>query len=361
MEANRCIYCSAKADSLEHPLPAAFGEFRDAPLLRDRLCQSCNSTRLGLLDQQLTRCGPEALWRTFYGVQGRTTHARVNVFERGSAGGHRLDLRAMDSALGFDVALQIENGSVRQMRQIVFVEQSGKTHHLPIRHDATPEKLRTDYNRLGIVQPCDDVRIFFDPVTEDWVGKLIEETWPSLQLGPRNAGATGYDGAVGTVVLTNRYFRAIAKIGFHYFLTQFPQHSGHEEMFSRIREYILDETSDVNRANAFVGKRQHALLTEMLDPKVRPNGWRAHLLCAETLPGECLAYVQTFLTGDWQAPIYAVRLANDPSVADCATTGHAYIYYGNGPQGKFAGDALCLESTRADWPAPDFAPVIKSA
>ena len=32
MEAPLCIYCQAPADSLEHPLPAAFGEFEDAPL-----------------------------------------------------------------------------------------------------------------------------------------------------------------------------------------------------------------------------------------------------------------------------------------------------------------------------------------
>jgi hypothetical protein len=64
-----CIYCSESPDSLEHPLPVAFGEFRDAPHLEDRICKQCNN-RLGLLDEQLTRCGPEALFRRFYGIQG---------------------------------------------------------------------------------------------------------------------------------------------------------------------------------------------------------------------------------------------------------------------------------------------------
>ena len=105
-----CIYCSAQADSLEHPLPAAFGEFRDAPLLADRICTPCNNRRLGLLDEQLTRSGPEALLRRFYGIQGRATHDTVNIFQRGSARGHRVDLRSMDPALGYEVALEIENG-----------------------------------------------------------------------------------------------------------------------------------------------------------------------------------------------------------------------------------------------------------
>ena len=160
MEANHCIYCSATADSLEHPLPAALGEFRNAPLLEVRICTPCNN-RLGLLDEQLTRCGPEALLRRFYGVQGRAAHERVNIFERGSAGGRRLDLRSIDKALGIEVALEIENGAPRQMRQIIFVEKSGKTHHLPIKKASTPEKLREDFNRLGVVQPCEDVRIFY--------------------------------------------------------------------------------------------------------------------------------------------------------------------------------------------------------
>jgi hypothetical protein len=360
-----CVYCSESPDSLEHPLPAAFGEFRDAPLLEDRICKQCNN-RLGLLDEQLTRCGPEALFRRFYGIQGRSTHEKVNIFERGSAGGQRLDLRARDHALGIDVLLEIENGTARQMRQIVFVDKSGKTHHLPIRAGSTPEQLRAAYTQLGVVQPCEDVRIFYGPEEKEWVERLIQAAWPSVTFGEGNRGSTMYQGAVGTVGLTNRYFRAVAKMGFHYFLTQFPEYSGDEPMFAEIRQFILEEGGGVDRANAFIGKRQNALLNEMLTPGVRPDKWRAHVLCAEIRPGECLAYVQTFLTEDWPAPIYAVRLAHDAAIVDCRAAGHAYMYYGDGysddrQEGNFSGDALRLETTRADWPPPPLAPVIMSA
>jgi hypothetical protein len=93
--------------------------------------------------------------------------------------------------------------------------------------------------------------------------------------------------------------------------------------FSGIRQFILDETAFVDSANAFIGKREHALIGEMLSPGERPDGWRAHVLCAETRPGECIAYVQTFLSEDWPAPIYAVRLAQDAAIIDCRATGHA--------------------------------------
>ena len=99
----------------------------------------------------------------------------------------------------------------------------------------------------------------------------------------------------------------------------------------------------------------------MLTPGVRPNGWRADALCAEIKPGECLAYVQTFITEDWPMPIYAVRLAREAGIVACRATGHAYVYYGNGPEGSFAGDALKLSTTRADWAPPPLLPVIMSA
>lgn len=99
----------------------------------------------------------------------------------------------------------------------------------------------------------------------------------------------------------------------------------------------------------------------MLTPGMRPDGWRAHVLFAETRPGECIAYVQTFLSEDWPAPIYAVRLAQDAAIIDCRATGHAYMYYRNGPEGNYAGETLKLETTRAEWEPPPFAPVIMSA
>lgn len=143
----------------------------------------CNNTRLGVLDEQFARCGPEALLRRFYGIRGREKHESVNVFERGSAGGHRVDLRGMDKALGIEVALGIENGQARQMREIIFVEQSGKTHHLPIRDGTTPEQLRAAYERLGVVKPCADVRLFCDANERTWVEKLMQAAWPDATFG----------------------------------------------------------------------------------------------------------------------------------------------------------------------------------
>jgi len=48
-------------------------------------------------------------------------------------------------------------------------------------------------------------------------------------------GAKNYEkGAVVELQVTDRYYRAIAKIGFHYFLTQFPAFDGSAPCFSEI-------------------------------------------------------------------------------------------------------------------------------
>lgn len=147
--------------------------------------------------------------------------------------------------------------------------------------------------------------------------------------------------------------------GVHYFLTHFFKYHGDEAIFDAIREFTLDEISKVDRANEFIGKRQIPLLDEMLPPGAHPNGWRAHILCAETKLGECLAHVQLFLTEDWPAPIYTVRLARDPSLASRHAAGHAYVYYQEGPQGQYAGEAYSLGTTRTNIVAPPLVPVVE--
>jgi hypothetical protein len=44
-------------------------------------------------------------------------------------------------------------------------------------------------------------------------------------------------------------------------------------------------------------------------------------------------------------------LAKDAEIVDCRAVGHAYKDYGDDPEGKFAGDALSLETTGVH-PAP---------
>ena len=356
-----CIYCQQIADSLEHPLPAAFGEFENAPQLVDRICRKCNNERLGVLDEQLARCGPEAFIRRFYGVQGRGSHDPVNSFYRGSAKGQRLEMKVFDPKFGFEVLLECDNGVFRQLCQLVFIEQSGgKTHHLPIREGIRPEQLRAAFNNLGVSPPY-DMHVLYGPEELVWIEPLLKATSPAISFGPGTQASSNYP--AGTAVkfsLTNRYFRAVAKIGFHYFLTQFPEFSGHEPAFADLRRFILDETAGVDQANEFVGERPLPLIGEMLNGS-RPDGWVGHALCADISDGECRAHVQLFICEDFQPRIYTVRLGKNAAVQGFPAFGHGYLYYPDGRRGKFSGETVSLTTTRADFGPLPLAAVIKSA
>ncbi len=353
-----CLYCPKEAHSLEHPLPAAFGEFKDAPFLEDRVCTLCNNERLGVLDEQLSRCGPEAVLRRFFGVQGRATHDKVNPHYRGSAGGRRLEMKAYDTEMGMEVELESLHGQVRQSRQIVVVEASGKTHQLPIPPDLRdPEVLRASYLKLGVTQPV-DTRVVCDPEEREWVEPLIKAAWPSVSFGERGLGARNYkEGAIVKLQLTDRYFRAVAKIGFHYFLTQFPAYDGSEPCFSGIRDFIINDGGGLDRVNTFVGARENPLLGPMMCGG-RPDGWIAHVVCAE-IRDELLAHVQLFVCKDYLAPTYTVRLAANVGCTGVQGTGHIYRYFVEGPRGKFSGEARQLIVTHAASELTELKPVIR--
>lgn len=359
MPENTCLYCPKPALSLEHIIPAALGEFEHAPLLQDRICRTCNN-QLGLLDEQMTRSGPEAFIRRYYNITGRPGHESVNPFYRGSAGGKRLEMKAFDPNLGFEILFERTDGDYRQLRQLVFIEQtSRKTGHIPIGEKMTPEELRAAYKRLELTPPL-DMYVICGQEEMQWVQELVSATSPGTGFGPGSQGTKIYgSGTPVSFSLAERYFRAVAKIGFHYFLSQFPQYSGHEQKFADIRRYITTGDKDVNRANEFVGERKVPLVGEALGG-ARPHGWVGHILCADVTNGEYRAHVQTFICEDFQPRIYTILLGRSPHDLANSSAGHAFVYFRGGYHGKFAGEAHPLTPARFEFPPQPLTPVVRS-
>jgi len=296
--------------------------------------------------------------RRCFGVQGRSTHEKVNPHYRRSAGGGRLQLKAFDTEMGVEVELQCFDGQVRQSRQIVIVDTSGKTHHLPIPENISPEQLRMAFLRLNVGDIA-DVRLIYDPKELCWIEPLVKAAFPAVSFfGEGGLGAKNYaDGAVGKIELTDRYFRGIAKIGFHCFLTQFPAYDGSEPYFADIREFIIDDSGrGMDRINQFIGERTIPLLGPMMEG-FRPDGWRAHVLCAE-IGAEYLAHVQLFVCSDYRAPVHTVRPGTNTCGIEVGATGHVYKYFEEGPKGRFAGEARPLKVSHIAL-APPLKPTVR--
>lgn len=344
----KCLYCSSDGGTREHVIPAAFGEFRNAPELPIRLCWDCNNKRLNLLDQQVARCGPEGFMREFYGVKGRSHHTPVNPFVRGSAGGRRLEFSMFDSEVGVEVNLEIQGGVTTQICELILIEKNtGKAHHFPLTEAMTADQLRRQISQRAIPEPY-EARLSCHPHDRAWVENLMKEHSPEMTHSDPKLMNRVIETPQVMFQLGNRYFRGIAKIEFHYFLTQFPEYSGHDPIFSRIRSFIYEERDEpIRYVNEFVHTRHHPLISAMLDSDVRPDGWRAHVLAAETRPGACLAHIQMFLTENNPAHIYTINLAqNDLDVSAYEAHAHIDQYFPDGMEGKFLGEAGSLPSIR---------------
>jgi hypothetical protein len=194
---------------------------------------------------------------------------------------------------------------------------------------------------LGIMEEFES-RVTFDPPTEKWVPELIGKTWPESSMSEGVTGATKFHGGIVKVQITDRYFRAIAKICFHYFLTQFTTFTGQEETFSEVRQFILEDSGDLRpaRINRFISTRNSPLAVPMSNPSIRPNGWLGHLLCAEIRDGVCAAHYEPFISPQGRLRARTVHLGKCQSPQNDAVSAHLHIYYPDGKRGRYSGDAL---------------------
>jgi len=234
----KCIYCEADDVTVEHPLPRALGNFKGYVSLADRVCSRCN-TICGQLDEQLCRSGSEAFFRKYLGITGRPEHEEVNSFYRGSSGGGRLEMLGTNQETGEERELELVGPkNVRELRCVKLVAEDGSAHTIPIKEGMTPEEFRRKVSALGFKFFR---HAYICAATEEipWMESLFDgfkfegKTEWTLPTGP-----VIYGPAAIKFTVTSRYFRAIAKIGFHYFLTKFPRFRGDEPCFSELRNFI---------------------------------------------------------------------------------------------------------------------------
>jgi hypothetical protein len=339
-----CLYCSNAVGSTEHVLPAAFGYFRNAPMLPDRLCSNCNNNRLGVLDEQLARCGVEGFFRKYYGVVGRKEHDSVNPFMRGSAGGKRIEARTFDPVAGREVSVEIGRGQATQLCAISFIEKESRKvlHDIPLNPKMTPEELRAAYDRCKITTPC-DVALASHPHEREWIDPLIQQAWPNVTFSEGTLMSNVIERPVLKFQVTERYHRAFAKLGFHYFLSQFPHFTGREACFVDIRQFIAEDIDDSqDRAISFITERKIPLLNTIANGLTPPDGWRAHVIAAEIRPGGCVAHVQMFITCDWKSPIRTIVLARSEAFTSLEAAGHLFLYHSDEKHDGYAGEAKVL-------------------
>jgi len=331
-----CIYCGASDVTLEHHVPRALGNFKGYVPLADKVCNRCNGI-FGQLDEQLCRCGPEAFFRQYYGITGRRAHEEVNPFYRGSAGGGRLEMLGISHETGEETELEwVGPNSIRELRCAKLVAEDGSTHTIPITDGMTQEDFRKKVKVLGITffkhwdisaapEEIPWVESLLDGFKIERKAEWVQPTGP-IMYGPFSIKVT----------VDSRYFRAIAKIGFHYFLTKFPRFRGDEPCFLGIRHFIMNGCA-IDEIGRFVSQSREQFVHQ-LRAGYRLSVW-GHLVCVEAGYMGFRSKVQLFVGPQNQAVVYTVQLGENPSPIHYSEAyGDFFAYYTPEERSEFVGE-----------------------
>lgn len=333
----RCIYCNREGElSSEHYLPRCLGKFRGYEPLNDRICEGCNNS-FSPLDEQFCRSGPEAIVRDMLGVEGRKGHKKVSPFQRGSAGAERLTFKgraAGEGAAAEEVELDVDRKgrAVRRLRQISFSAGDRRVAVRITDDMREPGHLLAKMKERGVEMATpadDDTEITTAEITGaapdelEWMQHLLSGVRENMLGEPEfRVNEPAPLKVTMRASPTEKYFRGLAKIGFHYFLKHVRGFHGSEDAFADIRGFITNgKAEDVDR---FVSGRTNHLDVNIL-PGESPAGYR-HLLIARASYEQLFCKMQFFIHPKYSSPIYrldrhalpvyTVNLGRNPSRID---------------------------------------------
>jgi hypothetical protein len=333
-----CIYCGEEKEfSREHYLPECLGRFKNFETLDDRVCRECNN-RIGReLEDQFCRAGEVGFLRYGLGIEGKKRKEAVNPFERGSSGSSPLMMKAKIPGQGEEVRLQLVKGTregrtvhVDYIPQVILTTEAGETHHILLTNMTKPEELKEKIDALKIekvkqinVVATADERELVEGLTS-FLPEVKATEWEDLPMSGKTFTQTEYE-------VTDRYFRAIAKIAFHYALKHFRHFRGDEEMFEGIRNFIMNG----GNIQDFVRWSKKQIVE--IKPGYSPSTF-AHVIHARANEQFVWSRLQFFIGPQTIPLVYRVALAvNKPILSYDIMEGHSFCYYEEGIKDGFAG------------------------
>ena len=314
-----CIYCRERqADAREHPLPQSLGGFLNYEPLRDRICQPCNE-EIGKVEQEFARLSPEAVMRSTKWVKrgGRKPRKHRSSFEPQKIGGKHLWFHARDPESGYVLLWQPDTipGSVKPLSQFVILDEG----HNQIGLVPVPTDIHTGRELVKLFEANEvrfPVAILYwkaAPGDEDRIKAMLADWGPTVELtrgkpGPV-PGAKIFRGEV-----TLGYFRALAKIGFHYALTHIPTIAGSEPEFRALREFVRHGTGEPSQ------------FLHRLDKTPTTSGPPGHVLTALAMPESVTVNMQFFIGCEVSLPRWALVIPNPTVLVTTQKVAHYYPY-----------------------------------
>ncbi|MDZ4802707.1 MAG: hypothetical protein SGI92_31485 [Bryobacteraceae bacterium] len=127
--------------------------------------------------------------------------------------------------------------------------------------------------------------------------------------------------------VSSAYFRALAKIGFHYVLTHIPTIVGNEPEFRPLREFIRYGTGEPDR------------FLHRLDETPAANGPPGHVLTAVAIPESITVNMQFFIGCKVNLPQWSLVIPNPTVLVLTQEVAH-YFPYVVADDGSLSGGAV---------------------
>ena len=303
------------------------------------ICSECNKP-ISIAEEQFLRSSPEAFQRLVHGIKGRSYHKVISPFYRGSAGASPIVIKYPYPETDYEILWEILPGTkkLNALRQIGMSIDNGEVIPIPL-----PQKIKSKadllkYLRKHKLEKSVPVYFFTDP--EDWESfqRILLQIWPEKKVKrldvPRKTRKVY---ARTTFSFTSRYFRAIAKIGFHYFLSVFPHRfTGSEPEFGPIRSFIRDGEGE---AEDFILHTERQIIGD-LARGFTTKTW-GHILTAEIKERSLVSKLQFFVGPENIPPVFEIELGSNPNQIICPESyGHFYSYYPDGPEEGYDGKLI---------------------
>jgi hypothetical protein len=312
----------------EHYLPRALGNFQGDERLANRICKTCQQV-CSRLEDVFAHNSAEAFFREMVGRVGRKNHKGKNIFYEPTFGIPPLAILGKHPGHDFEILWELvpdpENPGKHgctPMSQLVFISDDGKTLRLPFRPGKwTADRIKAVLEKSGVkgdhivaVGNTEEEHTEMKALTDVLAPAGKEREVPPLVNG------AGVEGEMKAEI-SEKYVRAIAKVGFHYFLKYFPNFSGMEPEFDDIKTFIYH--GKANRQ--MVRTIDEPFLRDLQQRGARLTKW-CHLLSAESTNRGIEARIQFFAGPEVQPLVWSIAISTKPS-AHVQFTGHAFVYF----------------------------------
>jgi hypothetical protein len=326
------IYCGQHAaDAREHYLPQCRGRFHNFEPLLGKLCQECNEGIGGTLEREFCRRSPEAVLRSVHWIKGQHKRRQGHSYQPEKIGGQHLYFFAPDPETGQSILWQTdkEPRTVKERSQLVICDDAGEvTQHIPIPAEMTTGRDLVElFKAYSVTFPIPKVQVIAASGDEERVQGLFSAIDVDVPMQRRAAGRVAQQFFTG--VVGPKYFRALAKIGFHYALKYIPTITGSEGAFRALREFIRN------------GSGNHEQFLVKCDPASNPSGPPGHVLTAVANPYSPIVVNMQFFAGcKTVLPQWRLVLGDNPTVLFVEQVSAHFFAYTEEEDGRLTGGEI---------------------